>query len=540
MKNRAIFIIILMSIRSTLSWGQIWPLSETMTAVLVDNVMTISTTLEAEDMPWRTWSDDDRNLIHSLVIEEGVTSICEWAFAHHAYLTSVTMANSVAFIDSYGFYNCSSLQMIKLSEGLTALEHAAFKLCGSLTEIEIPASVSSIMGEMFVECSQLAVIQVHADNTAYSSDDGVLYDKDRKTLLIYPEGKNDVTFEIPATVETIYESAFGNSRFESITIPNSVTEISRNAFWFCSELTSVTIPESVEEIGIGAFGVCLKLTSIEVDARNNIYASDDGLLYNRDKTLLHTYPAGLSDDFTVPSFVTGIGPQAFAGGLLSSVTIPNTVTTMGEGLFLGCKNLKSATFSNGLTEIPNNAFYNCFSLTTVELPRSITTIGGDAFNACFDLASITLPFSVTEIGEKAFKECTGLKELTVEWEIPLSVSENVFELVNTSDITLFVPNGTEALYQEADVWEDFGTIEKYDFTSNASPLAMTAVKVWTKNGVLYITGLTPGKPLYIYNLAGQLVYSGLVKTEEERIPLAWRGISIVVAGEQILKVNVTN
>ena len=540
MKNRAIFIIILMSIRSALSWGQIWPLSETMTAVLVDNVMTISTTLEAEDMPWRTWSDDDRNLIHSLVIEDGVTSICEWAFAHHANLASVTMANSVTIIDSYGFYNCGSLQMIKLSEGLTTLKQAAFKLCGSLTEVEIPASVSFIMGELFVECSQLEVIHVHEDNTAYSSYDGVLYDKDRKTLLIYPEGKSDVTFEMPATVEKIYESAFNNSRFEAISIPNSVTEISRNAFCYSAGLTSVTIPESVEEIGIGAFVACGKLTSIGVDARNKIYASDAGLLYNRDKTLLHTYPAGRSDDFTVPSFVKAIGPQAFAGGLIPSVTIPNTVKTMGDGLFLLCKNLKSAKFSNGLTEIPNNAFYNCFSLTTVELPRSITTIGGDAFNACFDLASITLPFSVTEIGEKAFKECTGLKELTVEWETPLSVPVNVFEQVNTSDITLFVPDGTEALYQEADVWKDFGTIEKYEFTSNASPLAMRGVKVWSQNGVLYITGLTPGKPLYIYNLAGQLVYSGLVKTEEARIPLAWRGPSIVVSGEQSVKVNVTH
>ena len=537
MKLTIILSLCAMSLFSTFCWGQTWELSETMTAVLENNVMTISTTLDAEAMPATTWPDEYRDQIHSLVIEDGVTSISSWAFAHHAYLVSVTMANSVAIIDSYAFYNCGSLSMITLPEGVTNLEHAAFKMCGSLTEIEIPASVTSIKGEMFVICGQLEAIHVHADNTVYSSDEGILYDKDKTVLIIYPEAKSDASYEILATVEKIEGGAFYNSKLESISIPNSVTVIGMGAFQSCNNLTSILIPESVEDIGVGAFTACAKLTSIEVKEENKTYTSDAGILYSQDKTLLHTYPAGISGDFTVPSFVITIGNQAFSGNdLLTSVTIPNTVTAISESVFNNCINLKSVMLSTALTEIPDRVFNNCSSLASINIPNGVSSIGRDAFNSCFDLATITLPFSITAIGEYAFKACTGLTKVTVEWETPLEVPDNVFEQVNTSDVTLFVPTGTASLYHDADVWMDFDIIE-YVFSGNARRDVTCYVSAWTQNGILYITGLTPGKPLYIYNLAGQLIYSGIAKADEVRIPLVWRGVCILVAGEQHLKIN---
>ena len=339
MKIRTFIFLFVVSICSALAWGQTWDLSPTMKATLVNNVMTISTTLAAEDMSAPTWPDEYRNQIHSLVIEDGVTSIGSWAFAHYAYLVSVTMASSVTFIDHYAFYNCGSLSTITIPEGVTTLEHAAFKLCGSLTEIDIPASVTAIKGEMFVDCKQLVAIHVHVDNPVYSSDEGILYDKDKTTLIIYPEGKSETSFEIPATVKKIEGSAFYDSKLESISIPNSVTVIGVGVFHACKSLTSILIPASVEEIGDGAFAACAKLTSIVVDAANKTYASEAGILYSFDRTLLHTHPAGIGGDFTVPSFVITIGNQAFSGNdLLTSVTIPNTVTAISESVFNNCIN----------------------------------------------------------------------------------------------------------------------------------------------------------------------------------------------------------
>ena len=512
MKIRTIFFFFAIFCCSTLSWGQQWKLSETMTAVLDNNVMTISTTLEAEDMSAPIWPEEYRNQIHSLVIEDGVTSIGSWAFAHHANLVSVTMANSVTIIDSYAFYNCGSLSMITIPEGVTALEHAAFKMCGSLTEIDIPASVTSMKGEMFIDCGKLETIRVHADNPVFSSDKGILYDKDQTTLIIYPEGKSDVTFEIPGTVKKIEASAFYDSKLASISIPNSVTGIGNGVFQACQNLTSIHIPASVEEIGAGAFAACTKLTSIEVDAQNTTYTSDAGILYSLDKTILHTYPTGIGGDFTVPSFVTGIGELAFSGcGLLTSVTMPNTVTAIGEAVFGDCINLKSVTLSTALTVIP-----------------------GWAFSKCRNLTSITIPGSVIEIGLSAFEACTGLTEVTVEWKIPLEVLDNIFYEVNTSDVTLFVPTGTASLYHLADVWMDFGTIDEY-VVSNISRIASHTLKAYFSNGILHITGLSKGESLCVYSVAGQLIYKGIAKAEVEQIPLASSGVYLIVAGDQTVK-----
>ena len=392
MKTRIIFLC-MMSICSTLGWGQTWNLSATMTAVLEDNTLTVSTTLEAEAMPDYGWLEtpwyEDRDLIHSVVIEDKVTSVGNLTFIHCASLTSVTIANSVTSIGTWAFYNCYNLPSITIPEAVTTLGHAAFKFCAALTEIEIPASVSFIEGEMFIDCFQLEKIHVHADNAFYSSDDGVLYDKEKTTVIIYPQGKSVSTFEIPGTVTIIEAGSFHGSSFESVTIPNSVTVIGANAFELCAQLTSLTIP-----------------------------------------------------------------------------------------------------------------------------------------------------YSVTEIVDYAFNNCTGLIDVTVEWETPLSVPELIFDYVNTSAVTLHVPSGRKFLYLDADVWMDFGMIEEYEFSGN-DKIGVPTLKVFASNGILYITGLTPGKPLYIYNLSGQQLYSGITKAEEECIPLSRRGICIIVAGEQCVKVNVS-
>jgi uncharacterized repeat protein (TIGR02543 family) len=129
------------------------------------------------------------------------------------------------------FYNCSNLTSIILPNTLKTIEDDAFYGCDSLASVTIPASVTSIGNYAFSNCTSLAAINVDAANTAYSSFDGVLYNKDKTTLVTYLAGKG------------------GNS----FTIPNSVTSIGLYAFFSCSSLASVTIPSSVTSIGDWAF-----------------------------------------------------------------------------------------------------------------------------------------------------------------------------------------------------------------------------------------------------------------------------------------------
>ena len=248
-------------------------------------------------------------------------------------ITSIGMAE---------FSSCNSLIGITIPDSVTSIEQYALMNTG-LTSINIPSSVTSIGGDVFMSCKSLTAITVASDNTAYSSQDGVLYNKDKTTLIAYPAGK---------------AGAF--------TIPNSVTVVGNRAFAY-SAITNVTIPNSVAGIGTAVFGYCNSLTAITVVADNTALSSQDGVLYNKDKTILVVYPAGKAG---------------------TTFTIPNGVIGILDGAFLSCKSLISVTIPNGINSIGNMAFNGCTGLTDITIPDSVTSIGGNAFNGCTNLISV--------------------------------------------------------------------------------------------------------------------------------------------------------
>ncbi len=277
--------------------------------------------------PWYNY----RSSIKKVVINNGVTSIGDYAFLNCKGLTSITIPNSVTSIGSYAFSSCRGLTSITIPNSVTSIGDMAFYYCTGLTSVTIPNSVTSIGNYVFSGCTGLTSI------------------------------------EIPNSVTSIGDFAFADCKgLTSITIPNSVTSIGGMAFYGCTGLTSVTIPNSVTSIGSSAFSGCTGLRSINVAEDNLNYTSIDGVLYSKDKKTLIMCPNGKTGSITIPNSVTSIGGSAFYRCTgLTSIEIPNSVTSIGEYAFYGCAGLTSVTIPNSVTSIGRQAFYNFTGLTSM-------------------------------------------------------------------------------------------------------------------------------------------------------------------------------
>ena len=302
---------------------------------------------------------------------------------------------------------------------VSSIGDLAFSGCESLTNVTIPSSVTSIGDGIFFYCESLKSITVDTNNKNYLSADGVLYNKNKTKLIVYPIQKADTVFEIPNSVTIIDEAAFflcGNltkvtipnsvktisdaafaycDGLKNVAIPNSVATIGEAAFTGCANLKSVTIPGSVTSIGEGAFLECESLASVTVDSNNKNYSSADGVLYNKNKTQLIIYPVKKT---------------------AASFTIPNSVTSIDEAAFFSCESLTKVTIPGSVKSIGYGAFA-CTSLTSVAIPSSVTNIDELAFGGCLDLKSITINNKNTQIGDSAIDEYTtiyGYKGSTAE------------------------------------------------------------------------------------------------------------------------------
>jgi len=161
-------------------------------------------------------------------------------------------------------------------------------------------------------------------------------------------------------------------------VPNGVTSIGFGAFSNCISLSSVTIGTGVTSIGELPFQGCTSLTAINISSGNTAYSTEDGVLFNKDKTTLHTYPAGkTSSSYTILASVTSIGDEAFlfCSGL-TGVTIPYDVRLIGNGAFENCTGLVSITIPASVYRIEHAAFVGCTSLVSVTF---LGTINSNSF-----------------------------------------------------------------------------------------------------------------------------------------------------------------
>ena len=193
-----------------------------------------------------------------------VTKIGRGAFQGNALITGAVIPDSVTSIGNNAFLACSSLTGIVIPDSVIEIGDSAFASCSSLTSAAIGKNVAVIGSRSFVPCTALQEFVVSADNPSYTEIDGVLFDKQTKTLIQYPGGRTG-TYEIPDVATAIGEFAFfDNDNISCVVIPGSVSTIGGFAFTSCEELTEVIISDGVTFIDDSAFSICFRLTKITI------------------------------------------------------------------------------------------------------------------------------------------------------------------------------------------------------------------------------------------------------------------------------------
>lgn len=348
--------------------------------------------------------------LNSIVIPNGVTTIKENAFYLCSNLKNVSIPTSVKSIgeyafdfsactkENYGYYigNCligadnEINGNFTIKDGTRLVADSALREIDNLGNISIPASVEIIGDCAFLNFSSesLKNITVANENKYFSSENGVLFNKNKTELLCYPCGKNETTYTVPNTVTKLAKVSFSGCKLNKLNLPNNLKYIDESAFTETS-LKTLSIPESVEYIGKytflmsgietvnipkriatieeGTFSCCINLKSVTID--NNIKHIGD-YAFSRCYNL---------SDINISNNVTSIGKGAFQSTIIQKIELPASLESIGGYAFNNCQNLQEVTIPNKEIKIDNRAFYNCPELNTVTIPAKVKEIGKNAF-----------------------------------------------------------------------------------------------------------------------------------------------------------------
>lgn len=496
------------------------------------------------------------------VIPDGVQEICSFAFAHCQGLEDVTIPDTVKTIGGLVFCECRKLKSITIPKSVTNIAYQSafhmsenfesitvseentvyssidgvlynkdktdllyipyakrgdihiapgvkkfsgypFQYAENIENVYIPESLTEIDTEItFKSCDSLKNIYVDEKNSAYSSIDGVLFDKDKINLIFYPRGRSGA-YTVPDGVCFISSSAFSGHKkiteitlsdgidtlnmstfswcknLERVNLPDSITYIGNFAFAGCEKLNSFTIPPKVteinnsmfsdckslkklfihskiEKIDSNAFDGCESLEAFDVSEDNSFFLSDSGVLYDKNKTTLIVMPRAKSGELILPDSLESFYDDFSGCRNLTSVYIPNLAYGLSALMFRGCDSLENIIVSDeheGYTSVDGVLYSKDMSEIIVYpggkkggfiIPETVTSMYGNAdqvFYDCKNLTSIYIPSGISDVSEKTFFLCDSLAEISVSENNPNYSAEDGVLYNKDKTALIRVPNG---------------------------------------------------------------------------------------------------
>ena len=436
------------------------------------------------------WKNDVDN-IKRIVLDKGVSSIGNSAFAACKQANSVEIPESVNRIGSNSFGYCENIQSVVIPYGVREIEKGVFGSCKSLKSIIIPDSVNSIGDYAFCSCNSLESVFISESVNAIGEQ-----------AFFHCYSLNNIN--IPNEITSIDYLVFGECyELSNITIPDSVTSIDPSAFSDCRKLESLTISKELyDSLNPNTFRDCplsnknfynaVRLTTegngtakvkerdyttgvveLEFNAYEN-YALDKVTYEDKDGNVVKIEPVNgvysintaddtlFDGDIDVKVYFRQVAGNCGKNGdnvKWSFDDDTGTLTITGTGEMADWNNttnipwynyreqITSVTISNGVTTIGKNAFLDCKNLSSINIPESVTSIGDNAFYKCTSLTSIDIPAGVTSIGKHAFESCSNLTSIGV----PSSVTSIGYAAFSgcTSLTSIEIPNGVTSIGSDA-------------------------------------------------------------------------------------------
>ena len=428
--------------------------------------------------------------IANIIIENGVTSIGDYAFNGCTYLKSVQIPSSVKAIGDYAFYNCSRLSTFEIPEGVEIIGKMAFfsntadyvtlpnsltsvgdmafdaysrlkqgdfsysvnggdyslaitDYSGSATQLVVPSdfysyAVTTIGGYAFERCDSIKEVTIHSNIKKIESNP-FKYCANIESITV---DSDNAYYDSRQNCNAIIEKATNNLvvACSNTQIPNTVKSISPLAFDSCAELTEIIIPNGVTSISSNAFVNCPKLNSIFIP--NSVVTIGPASCVENCPSLTSVVVESGNPYYDSRNNCNAIietATNSIVSGCQNTI-IPNTVTSIGYHAFAGCQYMTGIRIPSSVRIIDSYAFAGCSSLVEIDFQNGVTEVGDDAFFECTSLRSVVIPDSVISLGYGAFTSCTSLTSAVIPASVP-SIGYYAFtNCPNLAEIIILNPN----------------------------------------------------------------------------------------------------